>query len=167
VLISYFSLLPWRLRRYVPPKRRLTPLLHGVTSQKTAFFKLPIVCEILKLLMSPVHIMITFFNENHFSIILCETTGVPSGPLGWRDFGEEEHIYMLTNFSYTYDVYTATWDCTEMKNGEVHLNILRPPNMKRWFSKCCLSVYKDVPLANIYLDRRKYKDYANFSRDVL
>jgi hypothetical protein len=33
------SLLPWRWRRYVPPKRRLTPYLHGATSQKTAFFK--------------------------------------------------------------------------------------------------------------------------------
>jgi hypothetical protein len=32
------SLLPWRWRRYVPPKRWLTPLLHGATSQKTAFF---------------------------------------------------------------------------------------------------------------------------------
>jgi hypothetical protein len=34
------SLLSWRWRRYVPLKRRLTPLLHGATSQKTAFFKL-------------------------------------------------------------------------------------------------------------------------------
>jgi Tfp pilus assembly protein PilN len=33
-----FSFLPWRWRRYVPPKRRLTPLLHGATSHKTAFF---------------------------------------------------------------------------------------------------------------------------------
>jgi hypothetical protein len=32
------SLLRWRWRRYVPPKRRLTPYLHGATSQKTAFF---------------------------------------------------------------------------------------------------------------------------------
>jgi hypothetical protein len=32
------SLRPWRWRRYVPPKRRLTPYLHGATSQKTAFF---------------------------------------------------------------------------------------------------------------------------------
>jgi hypothetical protein len=30
--------LPWRLRRYVPPKRRFTHHLHGATSQKTAFF---------------------------------------------------------------------------------------------------------------------------------
>jgi hypothetical protein len=35
-LIIY--LLPWRWRRYVPPKRRLTAFLHGATSQKTAFF---------------------------------------------------------------------------------------------------------------------------------
>jgi hypothetical protein len=35
---SYFTPLPWRWRRYVPPRRRLTPLLHGATSQKTAFF---------------------------------------------------------------------------------------------------------------------------------
>jgi hypothetical protein len=27
-----------RWRRYVPPKRRLTPHLHGATSKKTAFF---------------------------------------------------------------------------------------------------------------------------------
>jgi hypothetical protein len=30
--------LPWRWRRYVPPKRRFTQDLHGATSQKTAFF---------------------------------------------------------------------------------------------------------------------------------
>jgi hypothetical protein len=30
--------LPWRWRRYVPPKRRFTEDLHGSTSQKTAFF---------------------------------------------------------------------------------------------------------------------------------
>jgi hypothetical protein len=31
--------LPWRWRRYVPPKRRFTLDIHGATSQKTAFFK--------------------------------------------------------------------------------------------------------------------------------
>jgi hypothetical protein len=31
-------LLPWRWRRYVFPKRRLTKYLHGATSQKTVFF---------------------------------------------------------------------------------------------------------------------------------
>jgi hypothetical protein len=30
--------LPWRWRRYVPPKRRFAQDLHGATSQKTAFF---------------------------------------------------------------------------------------------------------------------------------
>jgi hypothetical protein len=30
--------LPWRWRRYDPPKRRFTQYLHGATSQKTAFF---------------------------------------------------------------------------------------------------------------------------------
>jgi hypothetical protein len=30
--------LPRRWRRYVPPKRRFTQYLHGVTSQKTEFF---------------------------------------------------------------------------------------------------------------------------------
>jgi hypothetical protein len=30
--------LPWRWRRYVPPKRRFTQDLHGATSKKTAFF---------------------------------------------------------------------------------------------------------------------------------
>jgi hypothetical protein len=30
--------LPWRWRRYVPPKSRFTQDLHGATSQKTAFF---------------------------------------------------------------------------------------------------------------------------------
>jgi hypothetical protein len=30
--------LPWRLRRYFPPKRRFTQDLHGTTSRKTAFF---------------------------------------------------------------------------------------------------------------------------------
>jgi hypothetical protein len=36
--IFLFSPLPWRCRRYAPLKHRLTPLLHGATSQKTAFF---------------------------------------------------------------------------------------------------------------------------------
>jgi hypothetical protein len=35
--LSYYFL-PWRWRRYVPPKRRFTQDLHGATSQKTAFF---------------------------------------------------------------------------------------------------------------------------------
>jgi hypothetical protein len=30
--------LPWRWRRYVPPKRRFTQILHSTTSQKRAFF---------------------------------------------------------------------------------------------------------------------------------
>jgi hypothetical protein len=30
--------LPWRWKRYVPPKRRFTQELHGATSQKTASF---------------------------------------------------------------------------------------------------------------------------------
>jgi hypothetical protein len=30
--------LPWRWRRYIPPKGRFTQDLHGATSQKTAFF---------------------------------------------------------------------------------------------------------------------------------
>jgi hypothetical protein len=29
---------PWRWRRYVPPKRRLTQVLHSATSKKTTFF---------------------------------------------------------------------------------------------------------------------------------
>jgi hypothetical protein len=33
--------LPWRWKRYVPPKRRFTQDLHGSTSQKTAFFIAP------------------------------------------------------------------------------------------------------------------------------
>jgi hypothetical protein len=37
-LTSFFFLLPWRWRRNVPPKRRLTQYLHGATSQKTGFF---------------------------------------------------------------------------------------------------------------------------------
>jgi hypothetical protein len=39
------SLLPWRWRRYVPPKRRLTPYPDGATSQKTAFFIYQTVCH--------------------------------------------------------------------------------------------------------------------------
>jgi hypothetical protein len=35
--------LPWRWRRYVPPKRRFTQDLHCATSQKTAFFMLTFV----------------------------------------------------------------------------------------------------------------------------
>jgi hypothetical protein len=37
-LVPRSRILPWRWRRYVPPKRRLTHDLHGATSQKTAFF---------------------------------------------------------------------------------------------------------------------------------
>jgi hypothetical protein len=36
--IARVFLIPWRWRRYVPPKRRLTKYLHGAKSQKTAFF---------------------------------------------------------------------------------------------------------------------------------
>jgi hypothetical protein len=46
--------LPWRWRRYVPPKRRFTQYLYGATSQKTAFFNFSqshqvytVVCESL------------------------------------------------------------------------------------------------------------------------
>jgi hypothetical protein len=35
----FFFILPWRWRRYVPPKRRFIQYLHGATSKKTAFFK--------------------------------------------------------------------------------------------------------------------------------
>jgi hypothetical protein len=35
--VLLFFIRPWRWRRYVPPKRRLTQYLHGTTSQKTAF----------------------------------------------------------------------------------------------------------------------------------
>jgi hypothetical protein len=34
---------PWRWRRYIPPKRRLTQVLHSATSQKTTFFKMEII----------------------------------------------------------------------------------------------------------------------------
>jgi hypothetical protein len=34
------NFIPWRWRRYVPPKRRVTQDLHGATSQKTIFFNL-------------------------------------------------------------------------------------------------------------------------------
>jgi hypothetical protein len=41
-LLTFFPrsriFLPWRWRRYVPPKRRITQNLHGITSQKTVFF---------------------------------------------------------------------------------------------------------------------------------
>jgi hypothetical protein len=42
-------LIPWRWRRYTPPKRRLTKYLHGATSQKTAFFMYALVhiCKLL------------------------------------------------------------------------------------------------------------------------
>jgi hypothetical protein len=39
--------LPWRWRRYVPPKRRFTQDVHRATSQKTAFFKLVLDFNIL------------------------------------------------------------------------------------------------------------------------
>jgi hypothetical protein len=44
---SLVNFLPWRWRRYVPPKRRFTQDLHGTTSQKTAFFLIKIRGETL------------------------------------------------------------------------------------------------------------------------
>jgi hypothetical protein len=49
--------LPWRWRRYVPPKRLFTPDLHGATSQKTASFIMwavlvPYHCKIFTQFMS-------------------------------------------------------------------------------------------------------------------
>jgi hypothetical protein len=41
--------LPWRWRGYVPPKRRFRQELHGVTSQKTAFFEMYFVIIILEM----------------------------------------------------------------------------------------------------------------------
>jgi hypothetical protein len=34
----FFFILPWRWRRYVPPKHRFMLYLHGAPSQKTTFF---------------------------------------------------------------------------------------------------------------------------------
>jgi hypothetical protein len=36
---------PWKCRRYVPPKRRITQDLHGITSQEIAFFGDSICCN--------------------------------------------------------------------------------------------------------------------------
>jgi hypothetical protein len=33
---------PWRLRHYIPPRHRFLEDPHGVTSQKTAFFKVKV-----------------------------------------------------------------------------------------------------------------------------
>jgi hypothetical protein len=38
------TFLPWRWRRYVPQKRRLTQDLHSATSQKTTFFNFLTTC---------------------------------------------------------------------------------------------------------------------------
>jgi hypothetical protein len=40
--------LPWRCRRYIPPKRQFTQDMHSATSQKTAFFELLFVNVIIK-----------------------------------------------------------------------------------------------------------------------
>jgi hypothetical protein len=47
------TFLPWRWRRYVPPKRRFTQELHGVTSQKTAFFKIAFVHRVSLRIWTP------------------------------------------------------------------------------------------------------------------
>jgi hypothetical protein len=39
LFLAHRFLSPWRWRRYVPPKRRFLLEPHGVTSQKTQFFK--------------------------------------------------------------------------------------------------------------------------------
>jgi hypothetical protein len=41
-LSSLADFIPWRWRWYVPPKRRFTQDLYGATSQKTAFFSVPV-----------------------------------------------------------------------------------------------------------------------------
>jgi hypothetical protein len=38
-IFSFFVLLPWRWRQYVPAKRRFMLYLHGAISQKTAFLR--------------------------------------------------------------------------------------------------------------------------------
>jgi hypothetical protein len=37
--------LPWRCKRYIPPKLRFTQDLHGATSKKATFFENPYFCQ--------------------------------------------------------------------------------------------------------------------------
>jgi hypothetical protein len=48
---SSWIFLPWRWRRYVPPKCRFTQDLHGATSQETAFFLTEPVFHILPVII--------------------------------------------------------------------------------------------------------------------
>jgi hypothetical protein len=41
-------LIPWRLRGYIPPKRRLPKYLHGATSKKTAFLNITSCLDLTK-----------------------------------------------------------------------------------------------------------------------
>jgi hypothetical protein len=49
--------LPWRWRRYVPPKRRFTQDLHDATSQKTTFF---IVTVVKTSNLTRIHLVLSF-----------------------------------------------------------------------------------------------------------
>jgi hypothetical protein len=85
--------LPWRWRRYLPPKRRFTQDLHSVTTQKTTFFKLIVALVVRKFLefngtykihyrlhkssafvciwsqINPVHVIHSYFFEIYVNVI--------------------------------------------------------------------------------------------------
>jgi hypothetical protein len=63
--IFFFFHLPWRWRRYVPLKRRLTQYLHGAISQKTAFFIVTAVeiSNLIVLLVITILVIISTFSQ--------------------------------------------------------------------------------------------------------
>jgi hypothetical protein len=70
--------LPWRWRRYIPPKRRFTQDLHGVRSQKTAFFIVTAVItsnltshlfHLSHGLLCHTHIYTSFFTDDLYEIL--------------------------------------------------------------------------------------------------
>jgi hypothetical protein len=49
--------LPWRWRRYFPPKRRFILNPHDATSQKTAFFKCDVISSLFMMILTKFYIL--------------------------------------------------------------------------------------------------------------
>jgi hypothetical protein len=84
-------ILPWRLRRYVLPKRRLTKYLYGATSQKTEFFE----CCIFK---TDIVVIIRKFGAMNGGRFLLRTIGNGSVDNSYCTFvllSETRHIWLL------------------------------------------------------------------------
>jgi hypothetical protein len=86
---SRIFLLPWRWRRYVPPKRRLIQYLHGDTFQKTAFFNFTEFAKWRPLLLNMPHTLRILLES-------CFETAWISVPNISRDFSRELGFFTHT-----------------------------------------------------------------------